>query len=136
MRNGGGRGGRRWSRWPPAAARLRRSWDAAAEPPSAASAHARHASKVLLLVGSVALPRLRPGVVSLRVPFALNALPDIKIKLAPGVDSENDYKLLEQRTDGISNCTTEEFQTLRNLPFILHIINLGDYIKWVMITHS
>lgn len=68
--------------------------------------------------------------------FLQNALPDIKIKLAPGVDSENDYKLLEQRTDGISNCTTEEFQTLRNLPFILHIINLGDYIKWVMITHS
>lgn len=49
-------------------------------------------------------------------------------KLAPGMDSENDYNLnKEDRRD----CTTEEFQTLRDLPFIYTSSYLGDYIKWV-----
>lgn len=45
-------------------------------------------------------------------------IPKLRI-LAPGVDPENDYKLLEQRRQ---DCAPEEFQTLRDLHFILHIL--------------
>lgn len=59
-----------------------------------------------------------------------DGLPDIYIKkLTPGLNSEHDLQLLEQRQD----CATEEFQTLKGPSFLLHIpYSLGDYIKWVV----
>ena len=71
LRNGGGRGLRRWSGRPPAAARLRWSREAAAKPRSAVSVRGRLVSQTLLLVGSLALHPLRRDIVFLRVFFAM-----------------------------------------------------------------
>lgn len=40
------------------------------------------------------------------------------MNLTPGVNSESDYKLIEQKRQGYA---TEKFQTLMELPFILLI---------------
>lgn len=71
MRDGGGRGGGRWSGRAPGAARPGRRGDARAEPPCAAAERGRPVFQTLLLVGSLAVRPRRPGVVFVRVSFAL-----------------------------------------------------------------
>lgn len=53
-----------------------------------------------------------------------DGLPGVYIqKLTPGLNSEHDLQLLEQRQD----CATEELQTLKGPSFLFHIpYSLGD----------
>lgn len=129
IRDGDRRGRGRWSERPPGAASLGWSREAAAEPWSAASVRSKQLSQTFLLVGSLALHPLRPGIVFLRVFFAMMVLLIAKWFWAPGVDPESDYtqqrRLCSRR---ISNSKGPSFH------FTHSLILLGHYIKLVMIS--